>query len=299
MVICAAVIMIPRFFNRASANDTVNIIEYDSIELSAPLFPSAPGINVTENKYASIDFSNSSRGYISVRYKGGTMDEPIMKINLGESEYTYVLGREDFFPLTSGDGTYTVRIFQRLRNGNYRAVLTKKLNVELENQLLPYLYPSQLVNYTPSSMAIQYSNDINNELDSDFDKLKGIYDFIIKNIEYDFMKAANVESGYIPSVDSTFISRTGICFDYSVLMAAMLRSQMIPSKLVMGYLHGTSIFHAWNEVYLKDSGWVTVNIFIDDHIFRMLDTTLAASQSDEEIAQKLDDPDVYLPVFWY
>jgi len=42
-----------------------------------------------------------------------------------------------------------------------------------------------------------------------------------------------------------------------------------------------------------------VNIFIDEEIFSMLDTTLAASQSDEVIAAKLGDPDVFLPVSRY
>jgi len=299
LIICAAILLIPRLFNGGQTRVSNGVVVYDRIELSAPLFPSAPGNLITENKFASIDFSNASRGYISVRYKGGSLDEPIIKIRYGEYEYVYLLGSEDFFPLTYGNGNYSVEIFQRQKGGKYKAVMKKNLAVELENQLLPYLYPSQMVNYTDSSIAILYSNELCRGIESDLDKLRVIYDFIIENIEYDFIKAANVEAGYIPSIDSTYITKSGICFDYSVMMAAMLRSQMIPTKLVMGYLHGTSIFHAWNEVYLNDKGWVTVSIFVDSLTFRMLDTTLAASQSDEKIAQKLDDPEVYLPVFRY
>ena len=38
----------------------------------------------------------------------------------------------------------------------------------------------------------------------------------------------------------------------SAMAAAMLRSQGVPTKLVIGYADQT--YHAWNEVYL-DGGW--------------------------------------------
>ena len=298
-VICAVILLVSRLFFHSADPQTVGEVVYEGIELSAPLYPSAPGTDTTENKHVSIDFSNVSQGYVSVRYKGDSTGGPVMKIIFGETEYTYTLGGEDIFPLNCGDGKYTVKVYQRLRDGSYKSVMTKTLSVELENQLLPYLYPSQLVNYTASSITVQYSDDMYGGLKTDLEKLQAMYGFIIENIEYDYVKAANVEKGYIPSVDSTYISISGICFDYSVMLAAMLRTQRIPAKLVMGYLNGTSVFHAWNEVYLRDSGWVTVNIFIDTNAFSMLDTTLAASQSDEDIARKLNDPEVYLPAYKY
>ena len=295
----ACIILITRFFNTKPKQESIGEVIYDGIELSAPLYPSTPGSSVMENRYASIDFSNTSQGYFSICYKGGSEDEPVMKVNYGETEYVYSLAGEDVFPLTCGDGKYTVRVYKMVSGGKYKSVLTKELSVKLENQLLPYLYPSQLVSYSDTSLAVQLSREMCGETEGDLDKLKAIYGYIIENITYDYKKAANVKSGYIPSVDSTFITKSGICFDYSVMMAAMLRTQRVPVKLVMGYLNGTSVFHAWNEVYLKDRGWVTVNIFVDEKIFNMLDTTLAASQSDDVIAKKLSDPEVYLPVYKY
>ena len=303
VVICAGILLIPRLFGRTEKQESAVVgtgeVVYDAIELAAPLYPSAPGVSVAENRHASIDFSNVSQGYIAVQYMGGPEDEPVVKVNYGDYEDTFKLIGEDILPLTCGDGTYTIKVYQRQKGGKYKSVLTKDLSVTLENQLLPYLYPSQLVNYSDSSLAVQRSDEMCGEAASDLDKLKLVYGYIIDNIEYDYTKAANVESGYIPSVDSTYISKTGICSDYSVMMAAMLRTQKIPVKLVMGYLNGTSVFHAWNEVYLKDMGWVTVNIYVDAKVFNMLDTTLAASKSDEEVAKKLSDPEFYLPVYRY
>ena len=298
-VICAGILLIPRFFQRASKQEPVGEVVYGSVRLSAPLYPSAPGDDVTDNKMASLDFSNMSQGYISVRYKGGDSDGPVVKVACGDTEYTYFIGGEETLPLTCGDGKYTVKVYKRQQGGKYKAVLTKTLSVELDNQLLPYLYPSQIVNYSASSLAVQFSAEMCGGLGSDLDKLKAVYSYIIENVVYDYPKAANIVSGYIPTVDSTYMTNSGICFDYSVLMAAMLRTQLVPVKLVMGYLNGTSVYHAWNEVYLEESGWVTVNIYIDMETFSMLDSTLAASQEDEVIAKKLGAPDFYLPVFKY
>ena len=299
LVICAGILLVPRLFHRASKPTETRETVYEGIQLSAPLYTSAPGYSVSDNKHASLDYSNASQGYITARYKGSPGDGPVMKVNYGEIEYTYLLSGEDDLPLTCGDGSYTFKLYQKLSGGKYKAVLTKTITVELENQLLPYLYPSQLVDYSASSISVEYADQMCAGMESDLDKLAAVYSFLVDNITYDYQKAANVQAGYIPSVDSTYISRTGICFDYSVMMAAMLRTQLIPTKLVMGYLNGTSVFHAWNEVYLKDSGWVTVNIYVDMDVFRMLDSTLAASQSDEAISRKLDDPEVYMPVYRY
>ena len=299
IILCISILLISRIFNSSAKQEYTGEVVYESIELSAPLYPSTPGNAVADNKFVNIDFSNSSQGYISVRYKGDSEDAPVLKVNYGETEYTYILEGEDIFPLTCGDGIYTIRVYKQLPGGKYKSVINKTLTVELENQLLPYLYPSQLVKYTDSSITVQHSDSICDGIDSDLEKLKTVYNYIISNITYDYIKAANIERGYIPSVDSTYITKTGICFDYSVMLATMLRAQRIPVKLVMGYLNGTAVFHAWNEVYLKDRGWVTVGIYIDMQKFTMLDTTLASSQSDEVIAQKLKDPAVYMPTLRY
>lgn len=276
-------------------------IVYGDISLSEPLYPSAPGTDVTENKYASVDYSNASQGYISVFYKGGWAGEnPMMKITHGETAYTYVIGDgEDIFPLNCGDGEYVVKIYRSVGDGRYTTALTKKISVTLENQLLPYLYPSQIVSYDAASLAVEKADQMCAAVTDDLEKLRLIYDFVTQNIAYDYKKAANIQRGYLPSINATYISGTGICFDYSAIMAAMLRTQKIPVKLVMGYLSGTSIFHAWNEVYIRNSGWVTVKIPIDAKTFRLLDPTIASTKGDEEASKKLDDPEGYLPIYKY
>ena len=62
-----------------------------------------------------------------------------------------------------------------------------------------------------------------------------IYNYVINNLTYDTAKAQSVQSGYLPNVDVVLAQKKGICFDYAALMTAMLRSQDIPTKLVVGY----------------------------------------------------------------
>ena len=64
---------------------------------------------------------------------------------------------------------------------------------------------------------------------------------------------------YTPDVDKVLISKTGICSDKATLLAAMLRSQGIPTKYVTGEI--TAGAHAWNEVYL-DNTWFSMDVTV-------------------------------------
>ena len=86
-----------------------------------------------------------------------------------------------------------------------------------------------------------------------------IYEYLGGYMSYDYDKAAAVAagqlSGYIPDLGEVLAARKGICFDYSGLLAAMLRAHGIPVRLVIGYLSPDGIYHAWNQVWIKDK-WV-------------------------------------------
>ena len=57
-------------------------------------------------------------------------------------------------------------------------------------------------------------------------------------------------------------------------MSAMLRSQNIPCKLVVGYA-GTT-YHAWINVYSEETGWVEV-IYFDGTSWTLMDPTFTSS----------------------
>ena len=62
-------------------------------------------------------------------------------------------------------------------------------------------------------------------------------------------------------------------------MAAMLRSQGIPCKLVVGY--AGDIYHAWISVWTEETGWIDGFIFFDGQIWKRMDPTFASSGKDD------------------
>ena len=66
----------------------------------------------------------------------------------------------------------------------------------------------------------------------------------------------------MPNIEQTLKSKSGICYDYAALMAGMLRSLNIPTKLVKGYKNDLNNYHAWNEVLIEDK-WVIIDTTYD------------------------------------
>lgn len=119
---------------------------------------------------------------------------------------------------------------------------------------------------------------------NDVEILKAFYTYVTEHITYDYDKADSVEAGYLPDVDETLQSGTGICFDYAALTAAMLRSQDIPCKLEIGY--SGDIKHAWIDVYIQNKGWVTKAISFDGDTWKLMDPTFDANSNGNEAIQE-------------
>ena len=124
-----------------------------------------------------------------------------------------------------------------------------------------------------------------------------VYDYVTKKIKYDNDKAADVPVDYVPDIDEVLKDKKGICFDYASLMSAMLRSQNIPTKLVVGY-SGTA-YHAWISVWLEETGWVDNIIEFDGTDWSLMDPTLASNNGDDSVAAYIGDGSNYLAKYFY
>ena len=91
--------------------------------------------------------------------------------------------------------------------------------------------------------------------------------------------------------------KSGICFDYASLMCALLRSQNIPTKLVVGY-SGTA-YHAWISVHLEETGWVDNIIQFDGEHWSLMDPTLAANNDTKSVGKYIGDGSNYLAKYYY
>lgn len=265
--------------------------------------------NIYKGTKSEIDASHTEDGYIKVRYLKETTKKLKVMIEKGQGKYIYDLnnkGEYDVYPLQMGDGSYKIRVFENISGDKYAAKQTVTINIKLKDVKAPFLAPNQMVNYSDTSEAIKKAAELTQGLTNDLEKVDVIYDYIISNIKYDTEKAKTVKSGYLPVVDDILKSNKGICFDYASLMAAMLRSLDIPAKLVTGYSSKLNVFHAWNEVYTDETGWIKLNeMYFDGFDWRLMDSTVASSgkQSNSpkvmEYTNKLIDSKFYTKQYEY
>ncbi|WP_294531795.1 transglutaminase family protein [uncultured Pseudoflavonifractor sp.] len=237
------------------------------------------GVTVYKNSKATVDASNLPLGFVSVSYTGGK--DVRIKVQItktGGTTYTYNLnnkGTAETFPLTEGDGKYTVKVFENTRGTKYAQAYSCSLDLKLTSEFSPFLYSNQYVNFSDDSKVVAKAAELTKGLTTDLDKVTEIYHYVINNITYDYQLAATVASGYLPDVDAVLESGKGICFDYAAVMSSMLRSQNIPCKLIVGYA-GT-VYHAWINVYIEGVGWVDHLIYFNGEDWSMMDPTFVSN----------------------
>jgi hypothetical protein len=241
--------------------------------------PTAPGTRVRANSNASIDYSNAADGYITIRFLRNTTRRIMVRIE-GPSgvEFVYFLrtdGQFEVFPLSDGNGRYTVRVFENIEGNRWSLAHSTQITATLDDEFAPFLRPNQFVNFNSESKAVAKAAELVEDYEEVLDKVRAIFEFVIENISYDFQLARTVQSGYVPDIDRVLERGKGICFDYASLMAAMLRSLEIPTRLVIGYA-GTA-YHAWIDVWSEEAGWLNTVIFFDGEDWTLIDPTFAAA----------------------
>ena len=273
--------------------------EEKSVKVTVPQIATGnfTGAKTLENDIASVDISDAASGVVQVSYKGSCSDVKV-RITMGDNVYDYGLSGSAVYPLQSGSGEYNVKVLENISGKTYAIALDESFSAEVSD-FSPYLLPTQYISFSQSDNCVKKAAELCAGCDSDAEKIAAIFKYVTDNISYDKQLAASVKSGYIPDPDSTLAKGTGICFDYASLFAAMCRSQSIPTKLVMGYIQG-NMYHAWNEVYTKETGWVTLDLFIEKNKWNLLDPTFYASADNKsDAAEYMSDKDGYSAVYYY
>ena len=273
-------------------------IEESTVEITSPetpllqspaipmvLMPVASGTLVADNEKASIDYSNITDGYVMINWLKDTDKQlRVLITGPGDITYTYRLTPDTkyvVFPLSEGDGSYEVKALEQTTDGRYAVAVTATFNVSLKDEFMPFLHPNQFVDFNESSDVVLFAASIVTGKEALVDKINAVYDFVSGNISYDTEFAEAIINGsvdsHLPDLDRVIASGKGICFDYAAVMAAMLRSQGIPTKMVFGYVG--DVYHAWINVYSEETGWIDNLIFFDGVSWIIMDPTFASSAS--------------------
>jgi len=263
------------------------------------LVPSADGDIIYSNDRVTVDISNLSEGYIMALYTGSNHKVKLQLTGPDYMTYTYDLNDDSYevFPLSAGNGTYQLGIYENIDGNQYAAILSEQFDAQITNEMGPFLYPNQYVKFNSSSNIVSKASELVSPAKDDLEAIMHIYNYVTENITYDYDKAQNVQSGYIPSVDEILASKTGICLDYASVMTGMLRSQQIPTRLEVGY--AGEAYHAWISSYVECQGWINGIIQFDGKSWSIMDPTFAANAGEETLKNFIGDGSNYVTKYIY
>jgi transglutaminase-like putative cysteine protease len=249
--------------------------------------PLSPGTRTWRTDFSVIDYSNLSDGYLTFAYSGNAERLQVI-IHTPTSTHAYELPVSDrsvkAFPLTGGNGAYTVEVLEQIPVDGVNRVNTldrREFNVSLTDPHTPFLMANYFVNYTAGSSVVTTASTITAGL-GEVEKIEAVYNWFVNNVSYDFAFAP--PRGYVPDLNVLMNTRKGICFDYASGMVAMLRSQGIPARMETGNARlpgGGSEYHAWVSAYTRATGWVNGWIRFNGSEWVLTDPTWASINNQE------------------
>ena len=263
------------------------------------LMPVSPNTTTIGNDSVSIDITNICEGYITATYSGNSTSVKLQLTGTDTVTYTYNISPNigNVIPLSAGSGDFEVVVYEEIVDSQYATAYSDNFNAQITNEYGAFLYPNQYVNFTKESKAVSEAEIICADATCDLDAVSKIYNYVVENIEYDHEEAKTVQPGYLPNVDEVLDSKKGICFDYAALMACMLRSQSIPTKLQIGY--AGDAYHSWISIYTIDQGWIDSLIEFDGTDWTLMDPTFAANTNSSSLKKFIGDGNNYSVKYSY
>lgn len=227
---------------------------------------------LTTNTYAASTpvVQKNNDGTITVNYKYDYSNRVKVLVSKDSKTYQYELTNGSTpveLPLSEGNGTYTVKICKNVEGTKYSVISTSTVTVNNTNTNEVFTSTSQIVNYDEDDEAVKLAAELTKGLETTEEKVNAIRNYVVANYKYDYNKINTIPANttYVPSIEATYESKTGICYDFSTLVAAMLRSVDIPCKVVKGYTSKSTTYHAWNQVYVNGE-WKTMDVTYDIQI---------------------------------
>ena len=111
------------------------------------LWPSQEELSVlSDGSLAEVDLTHANDGYICARLLQEASGIKL-QISKDDKKYNYDLKTTEFkpFPMNMDNGSYTIKILQQIEGTRYAICASNTIDVQLPNDLVPYLYPNQIV----------------------------------------------------------------------------------------------------------------------------------------------------------
>ncbi len=198
--------------------------------------------------------------------------------------------------LPEADGMFAVQIYLAPRNSDYYyGYLTDQVIMEqdetgsyrfvespiIENNrkmISEWINPADCIGKVSENIKAQ-SDLIVKGITNDYEKIFAIYDWVVKNIYYDFDYYYEKTDSTTTEADEVLISRRSVCAGYASVLEALIRAQGIPAITTSTYALGSStdgnIFgssyknaaetnHSHVEAFV-DGRWITMDATWDSN----------------------------------
>lgn len=258
---------------------------------------------VYSNKFVKIDTTTASEGYIILE----NLDE--RAYNLGVYISTNVInqqGNTSYFiwisdskgkssikvPLTYGVTEYNITVVTSM---TYEPTGTECNSKKAEltftpttvSETGPFLFSAGEVIYDENMMFIKKAKEIAATCSNDFEKVEKMQAWLTSYMTYK-QEEDTIKGIYKCDLEKIYNRKTGVCYDYSVVLAAMLRSQGIPCKVVFGEYNSKG--HAWIEVYIDcEAKHSADNVYLEGKKWCRVEPTLSGANGAKELINESKD----------
>ena len=96
-----------------------------------------------------------------------------------------------------------------------------------------YLLPNEKVPFTEESEYVQFAAELCAGITDQEEIYNTLLDYLENIFVYDYIKSVTVENYTVPDLDECWNDKMGIELDLASLMCAMLRSQGVPTMLLV------------------------------------------------------------------
>ena len=242
-------LLLPDIIKKYIDKSIENIVSFEpkGANFIQPTHILEPDLGFKINGEPAININHVQDGYVVAQASSATRLK--FQVRQEGQIYNYDLpnnGIQTVYPLNMGNSYYKFRIMQNVSGNNYFELYSIGADVSLTSEFAPFLIANLYCDYNKSSACVNKAYELTKQVSNVAEAVKVICEFVATNITYDSTKAKELahKSGYIPNPDETLAIGKGICFDYTSLSAAMLRSLSIPTKIVTGYVGCDKVYHS-------------------------------------------------------
>ena len=160
-----------------------------------------------------------------------------------------------FGDLPKKAGLPVVRVVAKLTSETYAESPAQKQNKKKRTKIRRTLQKGTERWPTDAKEVRDLAEKITKEMKTDEQKLAAILGWL--SDKQNFRYAGNV-TGSRYGVAKALEQGYGHCWDYSDVFVTLARANDIPTRQVLGWLHGVS-GHVWSEVWIEGAGWRQVD----------------------------------------